>query len=433
MNPPAETSMTPVVAMLCTRGMEEFLANALSGMLRAGVAPAQIIVACPVDAEEVVRRVVGGHSPDIPVLADALLPSTDDDQYAAFGSRKFSDISWAKIALIRRLIEQHEHLVYADLDIGWLRNPLPYLIQVTSQYPIAFQTEGQPVFPPVLCCGFMSVRRSERSIAFLDALLAQSGETGDGRRFDDQDACKLIIDRDPAWLKDIYLLPEALFVNGLGYRTMRHERTEFDGMEGELRPFLFHANWTIGRDNKQKLMAMAHCWPVDGAGEAEDGPLISHPLPHLRRARRRRGPCPAMDRPSAWNGSTSLSGDRRRASGGPDRRGQLAERAAPFRYADPGPACAPGHRALECGRRRGQGAMAAVRRGPRLARQRRAGGAGAVDRSQSRQARMQLPDQESGQLPHRAADEAVVRSDAPALGTADELAAAASHRLCATP
>src|SRR6185369_7323897 len=100
-NPTAETSMTPVVAMLCTRGMEEFLANALSGMLRAGVAPAQIIVACPVDAEEVVRRVVGGHSPDIPVLADALLPSTDDDQYAAFGSRKFSDISWAKIALIR--------------------------------------------------------------------------------------------------------------------------------------------------------------------------------------------------------------------------------------------------------------------------------------------------------------------------------------------
>ncbi|MBR0846678.1 hypothetical protein JQ543_02895 [Bradyrhizobium diazoefficiens] len=267
--------MTPVVAMLCTRGMEEFLANALSGMLRAGIAPAQIIIACPVDAEEAVRRVVGGHSPDIPVLPDALLPSTQDDQYAAFGSCKFGDISWAKIALIRRLIEQHEHLVYADLDIGWLRNPLPYLAEVASQYPLAFQTEGQPLFPPVLCCGFMSVRRSERSVAFLDALLAQSGDPGDGSRFDDQDACNLIIARDPTWLKDIYLLPEALFVNGLSFRTMRHELTPIDAMEGELRPFLFHANWTIGLDNKKKLLAMAHCWSVDGPGEAEDGPLIS--------------------------------------------------------------------------------------------------------------------------------------------------------------
>jgi hypothetical protein len=281
---PPETTI-PVVALLCTRGMETFLSNTLSGMLRAGILPAQIVVACPPHAEAAVRGVVGDHSADIPVLPDALLPSTDDDQYAQFGSRKFSDISWAKIALIRRLIEQHEHLIYADLDIGWLRNPLPYLAEVAGQYPIAFQTEGLPLFPPVLCCGFMSVRRSERSIAFLDALLAQSREIGDGRQIDDQDACKLVIAREPAWLKDIYLLPEALFVNGLGYRTMRHERNPPGAMVGELRPFLFHANWTIGLDNKQKLLAMAHCWSVDGEGEAaaavtsppeaEDGPLIS--------------------------------------------------------------------------------------------------------------------------------------------------------------
>src|SRR5947208_16006630 len=127
---PAETPTIPVVVMLCTRGMEAFLSNALSGMLRAGIAPAQILVACPADEEVSIRNVVSSQASAISVLPDASLPPTKDGQYAGFASPTFTEICWAKIGLVRRLIESHEHLVYADLDIGWLRNPLPYLAQV---------------------------------------------------------------------------------------------------------------------------------------------------------------------------------------------------------------------------------------------------------------------------------------------------------------
>src|SRR5262245_23969327 len=111
MNGLPDTTTTPIVAMLCTRGMEAFLSNALSGMLRAGIAPDQILVACPPNAEDDVRRVVSAHSPEVAVLPDASLPATAGDQYAGFGSATFSDISWAKIALIRRLIDAHGHIV----------------------------------------------------------------------------------------------------------------------------------------------------------------------------------------------------------------------------------------------------------------------------------------------------------------------------------
>lgn len=287
---PAETvsPSTSIIALLCTRGMETFLSNTLSGLLRAGVAPGQILVACPSNAEDAVRRATTGQSPQIAMLVDASLPTTAEDQYVGFGTPGFSVISWAKIALIRRLIERHDHLVYADLDIGWLRDPLPYLAQVASRYPIAFQTEGLPRFPPAVCCGFISLRRSDRAIEFLDALLAKSRENDHGGLIDDQAACQQLIDRDPAWLKDICFLPEALFVNGLGYRTAQQDGMPPVRLEGEIQPFMLHANWTVGLDNKRRLLASAHCWFIDDVvdpaasaatslttSEPDDTPLLS--------------------------------------------------------------------------------------------------------------------------------------------------------------
>ncbi|MES1148926.1 MAG: putative nucleotide-diphospho-sugar transferase, partial [Bradyrhizobium guangdongense] len=282
MNGLPDTTPAPIVAMLCTRGMEAFLSNTLTGMLRAVIAPSQILVACPPNAEYGVRRAVPGHSDAITVLPDESLPTTADDEYAGFGSAPFSEISWAKIALIRRLIDAQEHVVYADLDIGWLRNPLPYLAEVARQYPIAFQTEGLPRFPPAICCGFISLRRSARTIELLDTLLAQSRQADHGKRIDDQAACQQLIGRDTSWLKDICFLPEALFVNGLGYPLLQHAVAPV-AMEHELQPYLFHANWTVGLESKRKLLAAAHCWFVDDGvasdisaiSPATDTPLVS--------------------------------------------------------------------------------------------------------------------------------------------------------------
>jgi len=252
--------------------MEEFLSNTIQGILRTGVEPGQILVGCPNNALGSVKDVVEQHSDQIRTISTPQLSENQDEmeRYSSFGSPFFHDISWKKIFLIRQLIEIHPHVIYSDIDIGWIRNPLHYLSQVALAYPMAFQTEGLARFPPALCSGFASFARSERTIAFLDALIAfNAGQVDSEKRLDDQAFCQQLVENDPAWLRDIYCLPEALFLNGLGYRTLQDAREPPAHMEGELLPFVFHANWTIGSENKRKLLASTGTWLLEGSAHGD--------------------------------------------------------------------------------------------------------------------------------------------------------------------
>ena len=285
---PADTG--PVIALLCTRGMEAFLSNTIQSILRTGIDPGQIIVGCPYNALGSVKRVTGLYSDRIRTISNPLLSENEGEMegYSSFGSRSFHNISWKKIVFIRQLIEVHPHVVYSDIDVAWLRNPLHYLSQVALAYPIAFQTEGLARFPPALCSGFVSFARCERTRAFLDALIDfHAGRTGDEELIDDQAACQRLIENNPTWLRDIYCLPEALFLNGLGYRTLQDSGERPSAMEGELLPFLFHANWTIGSDNKLKLLVGTGTWlldeipPIDPRGAANVQPVQGSAAPPL--------------------------------------------------------------------------------------------------------------------------------------------------------
>ena len=255
----------PVVALFCTCGMESFLANAIQGILQTGVESSQIHVGCPFNALRAVKGVTTRYSANIRVIAtqEIFRNAAEVTGYASFGTPSFTDISWEKVLFIRQLIGHHSHVVYADLDVSWIRNPLPYLIEVAQVFPIAVQTEGLPRFPPAFCWGFVSLAKSQRTIAFLDAMIEiHAGQLGSDRRLDDQAACQWLIEQDGAWLRDIFCLPESLFLNGLGYRNLQQSNEPACPMEGELSPFVFHANWTIGIENKRNLLAGTGTWLV---------------------------------------------------------------------------------------------------------------------------------------------------------------------------
>ena len=250
--------------------MEAFLSNAIRGILQTGVEASQILVGCPRNAQRSVKSVTILHSPDIQIFTSQKLSENTArmSEYSSFGSQPFTDISWKKILFLRQLIETYPHVVYADLDVSWIRNPLPYLIQVALTYPIAIQTEALPRFPPAVCLGFVSFAKAEKTIAFLDSLIAlHSTQPG----LDDQVASQKLIEDDISWLRDIYFLPETLFLNGLGFRSLQNVDQNPCPMEGELQPFVFHANWTVGIDNKRKLLVATGTWL------AEDMPQIVQP------------------------------------------------------------------------------------------------------------------------------------------------------------
>ena len=144
------------------------------------------------------------------------------------------------------------------------------------RFPISFRWRGSIPspsrprdcrrFPPALCWGFASFTQSKRTTAFLDALIEfHSAQLGSDDVDDDQVAAQHLIENDITWLRDIYPLPEMLFPNGLGYRNLLNSGASPCRIEGELMPFVFHANWTVGIEDKRKLLTGTGTWLLDDA------------------------------------------------------------------------------------------------------------------------------------------------------------------------
>src|SRR4029078_11160643 len=93
------------------------------------------------------------------------------DRYVPYGAEAFIAINWGKVRYLRWLLDRYDHVVYADVDVAWLGGPLWYLQPVARHLPLAFQTEALRRFPPVLCWGFLSAKRSDLTIRLLDSML----------------------------------------------------------------------------------------------------------------------------------------------------------------------------------------------------------------------------------------------------------------------
>jgi Nucleotide-diphospho-sugar transferase len=252
-----------IVCMLATAGVEDFLQNALLGLERAGIDRRIVYVARPDSASDTIDPILRTAAAQSVSFGSFCEPSPEfvSGDYVEYGTPAFASINWTKVRYLRWLMEQHRHVVYADVDVAWLDDPLWYLQSVARHYPLAFQTEAVRCFPPVCCWGFVSLKAEDVSRRFLDELLAEHGRRpSGGLPVDEQAACHALVTRDPGWMTQIYPLPEALFLNGLGYRGLVGGLPPAAPMHGALAPFTFHANWTTGLKNKRALMKQTGTW-----------------------------------------------------------------------------------------------------------------------------------------------------------------------------
>lgn len=255
-----------IVALVATKGLEDFLENSLTGLIRVGVDPGIVHVARPDNAADSIDPIVrkAGAVVDAFALFDQPLPAAMLDHYVDYGTELFVALNWAKVRYIRWLLDRYRHVVYADLDVGWLADPLWYLDAVASFYPLAFQTEALQRFPPVLCWGFLSAKSSGATLGLFDAMLAEYDARPPGQpMLDEQKTLDAMITTNPGLLGHVYLLPEGLFVNGIGYRNLLGEPAAVTPLHGKIEPFIFHANWTVGLASKRKLMAQTGTWLLD--------------------------------------------------------------------------------------------------------------------------------------------------------------------------
>jgi nucleotide-diphospho-sugar transferase len=252
-----------IISLVATRGLEDFLKNSLTGLARVGVDPQIVHVARPDNAADTIDPIIHEAGAVVHAFAEFGEPSPGaaPERYVDYGTDPFIAVNWEKVRYIRWLLDRYRHVVYADLDVGWLADPLWYLDAVARFFPLAFQTEALRRFPPVLCWGFLSARSSDVTLRLLDTMLKDYEARPAGQPIiDEQNTLDTMITTNPGLLRHIYLLPEGLFVNGIGYRGLLNEPAAVAPLQGRLEPFVFHANWTVGLANKRKLMGQTGTW-----------------------------------------------------------------------------------------------------------------------------------------------------------------------------
>lgn len=162
---------------------------------------------------------------------------------AEFGTKAFQEITFEKIKIILDTLKQmspYSVLLYADADVLFFKDP-DYFIEHLGSYDIKFQREPNNT----ACAGFMVMMNSPKIQKMFKEVLRKKYKCSN-----DQIALNVYgLDeiRDLRWT---FFSDLEVFSYGLAKGGKVWNGEEFDISKC----YAFHANYTIGLDNKRKLL-----------------------------------------------------------------------------------------------------------------------------------------------------------------------------------
>jgi hypothetical protein len=254
------------VLLVVSAGLRDFTANTLETLKRAGIARTSIHLFCSDAAAAEMRSLGEEQLPANVQSLDRLFETqarAGQEDYSDYGSAQFGRFTLHKWRAIKQLMESGvAHVVYTDVDIAWRMNPIPLLLRIAEVFDLAVQTECQPIFPPLFCTGFMSLKRSAFTLSLLEHLIkAQSSALAANPEVHDQKVFNHVVSRNRALVKRIYPLSEAVFPNGLLARLFSTQDAQLSKLAtAQVRPAIFHANFTVGLENKRRLLKRTGNW-----------------------------------------------------------------------------------------------------------------------------------------------------------------------------
>ena len=176
-----------------------------------------------------------------------------------FDTASFNLMMQQKVLFIERSLRDYKYVIYSDLDIAWLKNPLPLLLEVLNEFDFAFQSEVQASARPVLCFGFASIRSTVFSRFLFKKLAKKLIEGSNENPVVDQVFLNEFYNNNLFFRKRLWPLPEGLFPNGLLYKIL--DKNEDDELlANQLQPFIYHANFLIGTTAKAKFLSKYANW-----------------------------------------------------------------------------------------------------------------------------------------------------------------------------
>ena len=187
-----------------------------------------------------------------------------DHEYHEVNSQEFNRISYEKFAIMHRALKQKfELVVYVDCDVVFFSNFVPYLRGIARSEPIGAQAATASRPPRRICAGFMYFRNSWANkwrLRYLYKFALSHREIGH-----DEAVFNYVRRYRPWVLRKVALLSDFLFSTGLQYGNFTKKQLPFMEFDSEeyFRPFLFHANFVVGLEDKVKLFKAIGGWVLD--------------------------------------------------------------------------------------------------------------------------------------------------------------------------
>ncbi|MFY9655294.1 MAG: putative nucleotide-diphospho-sugar transferase [Methylocystis sp.] len=251
--PTASTGDFDPVVVYLALGREGYrlLTNSLLTMREAGVTSNVVIYGAADELEDFQPPI--DNCQLVNIVAGA-------DHFFDWGTAGFSSIMELKLKIISGLLRDFKDILYVDIDVAWIQNPLDHLRQTMTVYDIVFQREPKSVFPSEPCFGFFAARSSPLAISFFQK---QYDLFVERRKLNEaipvQATCREFFQLHPSFLKEIHFLSDYLFPTG-PLRPLLLNSAPFPGLIDAGRPYIFHANWIVGGKEKESLLRHLDLW-----------------------------------------------------------------------------------------------------------------------------------------------------------------------------
>lgn len=194
---------------------------------------------------------------DLSVAAKDLQLISSSSNYKEFGSYDFFQLVQLKWELIRIVNETSKSklLIYSDLDVVWLRNPIDVCMQFFEENKgasLMVQDLTSEPDKPLLCMGFACFRGGSGLTLLVQELmiLHQNLLRHNMSIGDDDVVTKYYRDRQSP--QSIRLLPQSTFPTG-NLISLFLKKQPLPGMK-RVQPYIFHANFVVGLRKKLLLI-----------------------------------------------------------------------------------------------------------------------------------------------------------------------------------
>ncbi|GMH55623.1 hypothetical protein TrRE_jg1620, partial [Triparma retinervis] len=270
-----------VVVMVANAGVLELLTNFVCAANSRNIDISNIVMFATDEEGKKVAEELG-----LAVFYDEGMFENVPKQHAgAYGDRVFTALMLVKVISVHLCMALGYNVLFQDVDIVWLRDPLPYLQDETKHgdFDCYFEDDGARsarYAPWSANSGFYYLKNNDRTMYLITSLLYSSDQIA--MHHSHQQALSHILnDHSTYYGLSLKVLSKELFPGGKSYHHDKPYMLKWMNGALEEEPYMFHMCWTHNKDDKLNYLQQMGQWFLSDecgngevVGRGENGKLL---------------------------------------------------------------------------------------------------------------------------------------------------------------